>query len=416
MKKTRGGCSEITAKIIIDASEIDWLLWRMSRRYWRTRGIEKTMLKRASKPHLLLISLVCTIMICVPLLSCTAESTGSSATSSESSETASEVGFHHFAHTTAYRDGQFTDVQPSDWFANDVKNAFEIGMMIGNSETTFNPSGNVTIAETATIAARLNKKYQTGSSEFESGSPWYIPYIHYDLENGILNGDETASLSKELKVDSPATRAEFAAILSRALPEEGLAVRNSVSLENIPDVDATTPYSSEILKMYQAGILIGSDPYGSFLPEANIQRSAVAAIVNRLADPGQRKQFEPGGSNQDVKEGEDTMRIIIGDREIPVTWASNSSVEELKKMLPLTISMSMYGGFEQVGPIGKSIAEEDKQITTESGDIVLYSGNQIVVFYGSNSWAYTRLGHIDLSQKEIADLLSHGNITMTLTE
>jgi hypothetical protein len=74
----------------------------------------------------------------------------------------------------------------------------------------------------------------------------------------------------------------------------------------------------------------------------------------------------------------------------------------------------MYGGFEQVGPIGQSIVRDDKQTTTNYGDIVLYSGNQIVVFYGSNSWAYTKLGHIDLSQQEMSDLLSGGDVSITL--
>ena len=76
--------------------------------------------------------------------------------------------------------------------------------------------------------------------------------------------------------------------------------------------------------------------------------------------------------------------------------------------------MSMYGGFEQVGSIGQSIARNDVQMTTQSGDIVLYSGNQLVVFYGSNSWSYTKLGKINLSQKELEELLGNGDVTITL--
>ena len=112
---------------------------------------------------------------------------------------------------------------------------------------------------------------------------------------------------------------------------------------------------------------------------------------------------------------EDTpMRLFIGDKEVPVTWEDNASVEALKELLPLTIQMSMYGGFEQVGPIGQRIARDDRQTTTNFGDIVLYSGNQIVVFYGSNSWAYTYLGHIDLTKEEMTDLLGHGDVTLRL--
>lgn len=77
--------------------------------------------------------------------------------------------------------------------------------------------------------------------------------------------------------------------------------------------------------------------------------------------------------------------------------------------------MSMYGGFEQVGSLGTSLSRNDKQTTTQAGDIVLYSGNQMVVFYGSNSWAYTRLGRItDKSDMELEELLGNGDVTITL--
>ena len=112
----------------------------------------------------------------------------------------------------------------------------------------------------------------------------------------------------------------------------------------------------------------------------------------------------------------DEIVMRIDGTYVPVTWENNDSVAALKELLPLTISMSKYGGFEQVGPIGQSIFRNDKQTTTEAGDIVLYSGNQIVVFYGSNSWAYTRLGHVDLSAQEMKDLLGKGDVTIILYE
>ena len=69
-------------------------------------------------------------------------------------------------------------------------------------------------------------------------------------------------------------------------------------------------------------------------------------------------------------------------------WEENESVEALKELCPLTVKMSMFGGFEQVG--------------------------QIVVFYGSNSWAYMRLGHIDMTQEELTELLGNGDVEITL--
>lgn len=117
--------------------------------------------------------------------------------------------------------------------------------------------------------------------------------------------------------------------------------------------------------------------------------------------------------------GENTMIMKIGDTKVNVDWEDNQAVEALRDMAKdgdITIQMSMYGGFEQVGSIGQSLPRDDKQTTTSSGDIVLYSGNQMVVFYGSNSWSYTRLGHIsDKDEAEMADLLSNGDVTITIS-
>ena len=126
-----------------------------------------------------------------------------------------------------------------------------------------------------------------------------------------------------------------------------------------------------------------------------------------------------------TSEGGDTMQMMIGDTPVTVAWEDNASVEALKALaeglLPaeegLTIEMSMYGGFEQVGAIGQSLPRDDQQMTTASGDIVLYSGNQLVVFYGSNSWAYTRLGHItDQTPDQMKALLGNGDVTITLSK
>lgn len=121
----------------------------------------------------------------------------------------------------------------------------------------------------------------------------------------------------------------------------------------------------------------------------------------------------------DGEEGENTaMWMKIGETEVQVAWEQNESVAALTEMVqagPLEIRMSMYGGFEQVGAIGRRLPRNDVQTTTRAGDIVLYSGSQIVVFYGSNSWAYTRLGRIaDKSADELAGLLGSGDVTITI--
>ena len=122
--------------------------------------------------------------------------------------------------------------------------------------------------------------------------------------------------------------------------------------------------------------------------------------------------------NMTVQEGDNDMQMMIGETPVTVAWEDNASVEALKALAAegLTIEMSMYGGFEQVGSIGQSLPRDDAQTTTTSGDIVLYSGNQLVVFYGSNSWAYTRLGHItDQTPEQMKALLGSGDVTITLS-
>ena len=116
---------------------------------------------------------------------------------------------------------------------------------------------------------------------------------------------------------------------------------------------------------------------------------------------------------------EKTLHLFINDREIAVNWEDNESVKALIDLAssgPLTVQMSMYGGFEQVGSLGTTLPRNDSQTTTQSGDIVLYSGNQIVIFYGSNSWAYTRLGKVaDQSPAEMKTLLGSGDVIVALS-
>ena len=111
---------------------------------------------------------------------------------------------------------------------------------------------------------------------------------------------------------------------------------------------------------------------------------------------------------------EEIMKLEIDENVLDVSWNNNASIIALNEMKPLTIKMHLYGGFEQVGSIGKSIVSDDKEITTKPGDIVLYSSNQIVVFFGTNTWSYTKLGHINLSDSELNTLLNKSNVTLKI--
>ena len=111
------------------------------------------------------------------------------------------------------------------------------------------------------------------------------------------------------------------------------------------------------------------------------------------------------------------MKLYFNDTEIPVIWEDNQTVQELMEEAgkgDIVVQMSMYSDNEQVGSLEKSYTKNDEQITTHSGDIVLYSGDKIVAFYGSNSWAYTRLGKMNLPEGDVTGLLSNGDITLKI--
>ena len=119
-------------------------------------------------------------------------------------------------------------------------------------------------------------------------------------------------------------------------------------------------------------------------------------------------------NNELSQKKEQTMKMYINAEEVSVLWEDNESVKALNELLPIEIERKMYGGFEQVGSIGKKLPRNDVQLTTKPGDIVLYAGDQLVVFYGSNSWAYTKLGKIDLNEDKLKDLLGNGDVKIAL--
>lgn len=111
------------------------------------------------------------------------------------------------------------------------------------------------------------------------------------------------------------------------------------------------------------------------------------------------------------------MQVQVGDHIFTATLENNSAADALAEMMktaPVELRMSDYSGFEKVGPLGQNLPAEDRQITTQAGDIVLYTGNQIVMFYGSNSWSYTRLARID-SLTGWEEALGSGEVTVNLS-
>lgn len=147
-----------------------------------------------------------------------------------------------------------------------------------------------------------------------------------------------------------------------------------------------------IMVLYVLGCAVGS------LPEANLQEKSEDSLLEEETEEAMAEK----------------MTLQIGDSTFTAALESNAAVDALVEMMndaPVTIQMSDYSGFEKVGSLGTSLPSDDSRTTTQAGDIVLYNGNQIVIFYGSNSWSYTRIGKIDdLAGWE--DALGSGDVTV----
>ncbi len=113
------------------------------------------------------------------------------------------------------------------------------------------------------------------------------------------------------------------------------------------------------------------------------------------------------------------LKIEINGKELYASLEDNNATEALKELLknkPLEIKMNDYGGFEKVGSLGFSLPTTDTYIKTTVGDIMLYQGNSIVIFYDSNSWDYTRIGKIEgVNKEQLIEILGNGSVTITLS-
>ncbi len=202
-----------------------------------------------------------------------------------------------------WEDGDFADIPAEEWFASNVRDAFELGLMKGAGNKKFNPHGNISLAETITVAARIHAIATTGEDNFIQGNPWYQVYADYALANGIIS-----ELPQD--INRRATRLEFAEILANALSSDDLSAINTVDDGIIPDVAS----NDAVYKLYRAGVLTGGDDKGTFSPENTISRAEVSAITARMALPETRikrdlKKENKEEKKEDKKENKPTPNV-----------------------------------------------------------------------------------------------------------
>ncbi len=141
------------------------------------------------------------------------------------------------------------------------------------------------------------------------------------------------------------------------------------------------------------------------------------------------RRFSAGATKDEVKEWVDTLPlnseksesellISVNGHELTASFADSTAAAELAEKLkaePVTVSLNEYGGFEKVGRLPWALTKTDENIDTEPCDIMLYQGDQMTIFYNSNSWSYTKLGHIgNITKEELKSILGEGNVTVTL--
>lgn len=187
--------------------------------------------------------------------------------------------FDNFVRSSEYFDGLYTDIS-DQWYAPYAASAYEYGLMKGNEDGAFAPSGNMTVAEALALTARMHNIYYGMDGEFRQGAPWYGVYVGYALERGIIDEDDFDDYER------PVTRKEAALLLSAAVDLTELEKINSGV--NIPDVGRGDGSYAVIETFYTSGVLTGSGPDGSFKPDDDITRAEMAAIASRLVDPALR--------------------------------------------------------------------------------------------------------------------------------
>lgn len=164
----------------------------------------------------------------------------------------------------------------------------------------------------------------------------------------------------------------------------------------------------------------GAPTDGSAVPDSSaLPADSTATVGSGSTAPLGIGPESSGGEHTPQNKPEDTMYIVIGEHTLTVKMADNSSARALLALLEkgdITVNARDYGSFEKVGSLGARLPTNDERITTEPGDVILYQGDQITLYYDTNSWSFTRLGKVQgVTADELRAILGDGNVKMVLT-
>ena len=319
----------------------------------------------------------------------------------------------NFKEIKTYTDGQFTDVSSEDWFTENVKKAYELGLISGTSETTFTPDSNLNVAEVITLTSRIHDIYYGNNHNFESTTPWYQSYLDYAYKNfltieSVNNSNEDPFVpfyGKNFTQD--VTRGHFAMFLAWALPEKEFEAINNIPYGSIPDVEEDECYD-EIYLLYNAGILAGSDEYGTFNQYSPIKRSEVAAIITRVVDKSLRKEFKLT-STLDKLQGVWSYKplstaqgeLVIAGNEYTDTFINGDTVRLRKGTITLEDNNTTirFKGTEYTNLVYTGIEKTEKKM-----QIVDVSDSIMTLRSSSDTTTYNKINTPDVTEQAIERL------------
>lgn len=273
-----------------------------------------------------------------------------------------------------YTPGQFTDITASTWCADNVRIAYEYGVMGGRRADYFDADGTVSLAQAVVIACRIHDFFcqESPALPTEQGTPWYRPYQEYAEAHFADFGDLT-----EKDFYAAASRADFAGLLWAAMPGEALEPIGNVEDNAIPDLPSSSPYAEPVYALYRAGILTGGDEKGTFTPARSLSRGAAAALVGRAMEPSLRKAlqlkeapFQPVPLNQlaNLK----SLRRKASDTEM--AQAYNEALKVVTPLAKLTREEQLTGiavALRQMFDSGMSYSMETPHYNDPYGYFVL---------------------------------------------
>ena len=319
----------------------------------------------------------------------------------EAQEELPEGSMDNFVRSLIYED-QFEDVSDDAWYAQHIIDAFEYGIVSGNTETTFSPDRGITVAEALVIASRIHNIYFGEEADFtatDSDDPWYQPYVDYAVANGIIWEGFPYSYTAQ------ASRAIFAGIMANALPDEELSAIGNIT--EIPDVNDTTRFAASIYELYNAGILGGSDEYGTFHPYEIIKRSEVSVVALNIADRTRRKVsqlkavpeitlYSDSGATKTVRQGNEGPWLKLGWSRTPVSVPAGSSAETILNaatLSPMKTNNAELDGI--IDGIFAKIIRDDMTTYQKTKAIYDYLMDNCYYGWGAVPWSGKYVKHDD---------------------